>query len=45
MFHGGEADLGANGRLAGGVDHHVDVGRGADEQRILRDGRLAGFQG
>ena len=25
VLHGGEADLGADRGLAGGVDHHVDV--------------------
>jgi hypothetical protein len=44
VLHGGEADLGAHRGLAGGVDDHVDMVRGADELCVLRDRRLAGLQ-
>ena len=44
VFHGGEADFGADCRLAGGIDHDVDLIRGADQLRILGDRRLAAIE-
>ena len=40
MLHGRHADLGADHRFAGGIDHHVDQITAADQLRILRDGNV-----
>ncbi len=45
VLHGDEADLGADGGPAGGIDDDVDLVIGANRLRVIGDGGLAALQG